>query len=93
MICEQAETPRLGPACVFVLVSLHRLSCSTATHLGSCARSPRKQPSGRCPRDDLPSTSPITSVCNCCCSCQDESIDELAAFLGVGEQVAALTAK
>ena len=26
-------------------------------------------------------------------SCEDESIDELAAFLGVGEQVAALTAK
>jgi hypothetical protein len=29
----------------------------------------------------------------CCCSCADESIDEIAAFLGVGEQVAALTAK
>lgn len=27
------------------------------------------------------------------CSCADESIDEIAAFLGVGEQVAALTAK
>lgn len=26
-------------------------------------------------------------------SCQDESIDEVAAYLGVGEQVAALTAK
>lgn len=26
-------------------------------------------------------------------SCADESIDEIAAFLGVGEQVAALTAK
>lgn len=29
----------------------------------------------------------------CVCSCQDESIDELAAFLGVGEQVAALTSQ
>jgi phosphoserine phosphatase len=29
----------------------------------------------------------------CVFSCEDESIDELAAFLGVGEQVAALTAK
>lgn len=27
------------------------------------------------------------------CSCADESIDEIAAFLGVGEQVAELTAK
>ena len=25
--------------------------------------------------------------------CEDESIDELAAFLGVGEEVAAMTAK
>jgi hypothetical protein len=28
-----------------------------------------------------------------CRSCEDESIDELAAFLGKGEEVAALTAK
>jgi hypothetical protein len=27
----------------------------------------------------------------CLRSCQDESIDEIAAFLGVGEQVAELT--
>lgn len=27
------------------------------------------------------------------CSCADESIDEIAAFLGVGEQVAAMTAQ
>ena len=27
------------------------------------------------------------------CRCQDESIDELAAYLGVGEAVAAMTAK
>ncbi len=27
------------------------------------------------------------------CRCEDESIDELAAFLGVGEAVAALTAR
>jgi hypothetical protein len=30
---------------------------------------------------------------NLSCSCSDESIDEIAAFLGVGDQVAALTAK
>lgn len=30
---------------------------------------------------------------SCYCSCADESIDEIAAFLGVGEQVAALTAQ
>lgn len=36
--------------------------------------------------------SPFTCV-SCPCSCADESIDEIAAFLGVGEQVAALTAK
>lgn len=28
-----------------------------------------------------------------CCRCQDESIDELAAYLRVGEVVAAMTAK
>jgi hypothetical protein len=28
-----------------------------------------------------------------CCSCADESIDEIAAFLGVGDEVAALTAQ
>eukprot|EP00967_Tisochrysis_lutea_P031566 scaffold37237_cov14-Tisochrysis_lutea.AAC.1 len=27
------------------------------------------------------------------CSCEDESIDELAAYMGVGEQVAAMTAR
>ena len=27
------------------------------------------------------------------CRCEDESIDELAAFLGVGDEVAAMTAR
>lgn len=44
---------------------------------------------------------PCSHVCVCALhacathlrSCADESIDEIAAFLGVGEQVAALTAK
>ena len=33
-----------------------------------------------------PETAPLLS-------CEDESIDEIAAFLGVGDQVAAMTAK
>lgn len=40
-----------------------------------------------------PMQTPCHNACLRLLSCQDESIDEVAAWLGVGKQVAALTAQ
>ena len=98
------QHPRRRPARQFWRCGARRMPCastSTAPCEPLASSHPARQllpASARPPalqrmRDPTTHTAPtrLLPACRRGCSCEDESIDEIAAFLGVGDQVAALT--